>query len=148
PSRSGRRRKRPEHVGSGKTRITSMSFVTRSTFSSASPRGPLMDCRATRSSASRALLVVTTCLGMAGCQSARIAEQGIGLHEALVKMYDDQVWDSLIRAKQNRPFVLLNYTELFGQDAEQVSANGGGGKLVPSLSGAETGWFVAGSVGR
>src|SRR5262245_45520662 len=96
----------------------------------------------------RVLLGALACLVMAGCQSARIAEQGIGFHEALVKMYDDQVWDSLIRAKQSRPFVLLNYTELFAQDAEQVEASGGGGKLVPSLFSAHNGWFVAGSAGR
>src|SRR5215470_3407012 len=104
--------------------------------------------RVTRSSAPRAFLGALACLGMAGCQSARIAEQGIGFHEALVKMYDDQVWDSLIRAKQNKPFVLLNYTELFAQDAEQVAVGGGGGKLMPALTDARNGWFVAGSVSR
>ena len=102
----------------------------------------------THSLAPRLLLAALPCFVAAGCQSTRIAGQGIGFHEALVKMYDDQVWDSLIRAKQNRPFVLLNYTELFGQDAEQVGATGGGGELVPTLSDAKNGWFVAGSAQR
>jgi hypothetical protein len=107
-----------------------------------------MDSRPTLSPAPRLLLAALACLVAAGCQSARIAGQGIGFHDALVKMYDDQVWDSLIRAKQNRPFVLLNYTELFGQDTEQVGATGGGGELVPTLSGAKNGWFAAGSAQR
>jgi hypothetical protein len=63
-------------------------------------------------------------------------------------MYDDQVWDSLIRAKQNKPFVLLNYTELFGQDAEQIGVTGGGGELVPTLNDAKNGWFAAGTAQR
>src|SRR5882672_9565137 len=107
-----------------------------------------MDSRPTLSPAPRLLFAALACLVAAGCQSARIAGQGIGFHEALVKMYDDQVWDSLIRAKQNRPFVLLNYTELFAQDVEQVAASGGGGRLVPSLSDANSGWLVAGSAQR
>jgi hypothetical protein len=96
----------------------------------------------------RLILAVQSCLVAAGCQSARIAGQGIGFRDALVKMYDDQVWDSLIRAKQNKPFVLLNYTELFGQDAEQVDVSGSGGEFVPSLRGAKNGWLVAGSAQR
>jgi hypothetical protein len=107
-----------------------------------------MDSRLTHSLAPRPLLPALACLVAAGCQSARIAGQGIGFHDALVKMYDDQVWDSLIRAKQNRPFVLLNYTELFGQDTEEVGASGGGGEFVPTLNGARNGWFVAGSAQR
>src|SRR5262245_38965710 len=125
-----------------------MSLVTRSTSSYASARVPLADRPVTRSTAPRVLLGTLACLAMAGCQGARIAEQGVGFHEALVRMYDDQVWDSLIRAKQNRPFVLLNYTELFAQDVEQVAVGGGGGKLVPTLSDARDGWFVVGSVER
>lgn len=107
-----------------------------------------MNSRPTVIPAPRLLLAALACLLAPGCQSARIAGQGIGFHEALVKMYDDQVWDSLIRAKQNKPFVLLNYTELFGQDTEQIGATGGGGEIVPSLSGAKNGWFAAGSAQR
>lgn len=83
-----------------------------------------------------------------GCQSARIAGQGIGFHDALLKMYDDQVWDSLIRAKQNKLFVLLNYTELFAQDVEEVGASGGGGGFSPALLGAKNLWHADGSAQR
>src|SRR5262245_14724174 len=125
-----------------------MLFVTRPRTSQASRPVPLVRRRVRSCSAPRLLLAMLACLAVFGCQSERIAKQGTGFHDALVKMYDDQVWDSLIRAKQNKPFVLLNYTELFGQDAEQVSASGGSGKLVPSLFNANNGWFVAGSADR
>src|ERR1700736_365513 len=75
------------------------------------------------------------CVLLAGCQDKRIAAQSIGFHEAVVNTYDEQFWDSLIRARQHRLFVLLNYTELFGQDSENVGAAGGGGEFVPTLFG-------------
>src|SRR5690349_3554004 len=99
-------------------------------------------------SAPRWFLASVSLLFVTGCQDARIAGQGIGFREALVKMYDDEVWDSLIRAKQNRPFVLLNYTEVFAQDAEQIGASGGGGEITPSLLGSKSGWRVDASAQR
>src|SRR5262245_33941251 len=122
--------------------------VIPSTLFQEAPQVPLAGRRPSHFSAWHLLLAALAALGFAGCQSARIAGQGIGFHDALLKMCDDQVWDSLIRAKQNKPFVLVNYTELFAQDVEQVAASGGGGKLVPSLAEANSGWFVAGSAQR
>ena len=59
-----------------------------------------------------------------GCLSRQIARDGIGLRQAILDMYTDQVMDNLIRAHNNMPYVQLVYTTIQANDMDQVSANG------------------------
>jgi hypothetical protein len=78
-----------------------------------------------------ALLLCNSIVSL-GCQGDRLAGQGIAFREALLEMYDDQLWDSLIRAKCYQPFVLLDFTELFAEDMEEASAEGSYQETVAS----------------
>lgn len=67
-------------------------------------------------------------IALAGCQAQRIGGQGKDFRAALLDMYTDQIMDNLIRAKNNEPFVQLEYTELFVLEADEISGGGSWGE--------------------
>jgi|GEM_PF-3909066 len=49
---------------------------------------------------------------LAGCQSTRLTLQGQGLRDMVRSIYSDQLMDSLVRAKNDQPFVLLRLHDM------------------------------------
>jgi hypothetical protein len=62
-------------------------------------------------------------LWVSGCLSRQIGSDGIGLRQAILDMYTDQVMDNLIRARSNMPFVQLKYSTIQANDVQDVSLN-------------------------
>jgi hypothetical protein len=68
-------------------------------------------------------LVICAVPALNGCLSRQIAYDGIGLRQAILDMYTDQVMDNLIRAHSNMPFVQLKYSTIQANDVQDLSLN-------------------------
>jgi hypothetical protein len=60
-------------------------------------------------------------VGGSGCLSRQLATDGIGLRQAILDMYTEQVMDNLIRARTNMPFVQLKYSTIQANDVQDMS---------------------------
>jgi len=67
------------------------------------------------------LLAAASCC--CGCLARQVAHDGIGLRQAILDMYTDQVMDNLIRARNNMPFVQLKYSQIQVNDSNDLSAS-------------------------
>jgi hypothetical protein len=59
-----------------------------------------------------------------GCLSKQVAQDGVGVRQAMLDIYTDQIMDNLIRAKNNMPFVQLKYSSIQVNDVIDMSGNG------------------------
>jgi hypothetical protein len=73
----------------------------------------------------RSALVVLAAilLVQAGCLSRQVARDGVGVRQAILDLYTDQIMDNLIRAKNGLPFVQLAYSSLQVQDTDSLSGS-------------------------
>jgi hypothetical protein len=59
-----------------------------------------------------------------GCLSRQVANDGMGVRQAILDMYTDQIMDNLIRAKNNLPFVQLKYSSIQVNDQHDLTSTG------------------------
>lgn len=67
------------------------------------------------------LMVISLCVG---CQSERMALQGISFRDAVMDIYTDQILNNLIRAKNDQLFVQLRLTHLTVEEDDTASLGG------------------------
>jgi len=68
----------------------------------------------------RKALVALFLLGIAGCGAKRLAHEHADMRQALLKLYEEQVLDNLIRAHNNRAIVQLDYSNVIGTLTESL----------------------------
>ncbi len=56
-----------------------------------------------------------------GCYHTQVRNDGNQVRKALLEMYTDQAMDNLIRARNNLPFIQLNYHDLLVQATDQYT---------------------------
>jgi hypothetical protein len=63
------------------------------------------------------------CLLATGCLARQVAADGKNFRQALLDMYTEQLMDNLIKARNNQPFLQVDYKGLLVTDTQTVKAN-------------------------
>jgi hypothetical protein len=76
-----------------------------------------------------AVIVVPCLAGIGGCRSQQLGYDQNQFRQVLLEMYEDQLMDNLIRAKNRMPLLHLDYTNITGTVTHSGSASVGGGPI-------------------
>jgi len=74
----------------------------------------------------RVVVFILFAFALTGCRSAQLGHDQSDMRETLLRLYQSQILDNLVRTKLNYPIVQVDYSNLTGT-VEQVAAAGVGG---------------------
>lgn len=60
------------------------------------------------------VLFISVLLLLTGCQAKLLRNDQAAIRQSVLNLYEEQLWDNLIRVHQNRPIVQIDYTDLTG----------------------------------
>jgi hypothetical protein len=70
-------------------------------------------------------LIAIVCL--TGCTTAQVRWDAIGVREQVMKFYNDEIMDNLVRMKEGLPFVHVDVSTVSAAAASQLTGSAGGG---------------------
>src|SRR5207253_11215018 len=79
---------------------------------------------------------------LAGCTTTQLRWDAIGMRQQVIKYYNDEIMENLIRADEKLPFVHVDITGLTTIDTSQISGTIGAGE-TPSFSRTSPGMMGA-----
>lgn len=85
-----------------------------------------------RTSLVSALLVATFCL--AGCRAGQLRQDQTEIRNTLLRLYEDQVMDNLIRTRNFLPIVQIDYSKITGTIEHNAGGQAGGSQQVTDSS--------------
>ena len=91
--------------------------------------------------AARTLFFLLVSLSLVGCRAAQLGRDQGSMRDTLLGLYEDQVFDNLVRAKLNYPIVQIDYSNLTGTLTQAANTTVGGSETDVHNT------YVAGAMG-
>jgi hypothetical protein len=90
------------------------------------------------------VLCLSVALGLVGCRSAQLGNDQADMRQTLLRLYEEQVLDNLIRAKEKYPIVQVDYSNMTGTMNQVASTNVGSSmtRVTNTPSNALTSFFI------